>query len=46
MRVFQNMVMKKIFEPEGAEITKELDKLHNEALHNFYPSPDIIMIIK
>lgn len=46
MRVFENMATKKIFGPERVEITEELDKLHNEALHNFYPSPNILLIIK
>jgi len=45
-RVFENMVTKKIFGPEKVEITEELDKLHNKALHKFYPSPYILLIIK
>jgi hypothetical protein len=46
MRVFENMVTKNIFGPERVEITEELDKLHSKALHNFYPSPNILLIIK
>jgi len=46
MRVFENRVTKKIFGPERVEITVEMDKPHNEALHNFYPSSNILLIIK
>jgi hypothetical protein len=46
MRILENMMTNKISGPERVEITEELDKLHNEALHNFCPSPNILLIIK
>lgn len=30
----------------GEEVTGELRKLHNEKLHDFYPSPDTVKIIE
>jgi hypothetical protein len=30
----------------GEEVTGELRKLHNEELHDFYPSPDTVWVIK
>jgi hypothetical protein len=37
--VFENRVLRRIFGPKWR-------KLHNEELHNLYPSPSIIRIIK
>jgi hypothetical protein len=34
MRVFENRVLRKIFEPETDEVTGEWRKLHNEGLHD------------
>jgi hypothetical protein len=42
MRVFVNRVLMKIFGPKRDEITAEWRKLHNEDLHNWYSSPNII----
>jgi hypothetical protein len=44
--VFENRVLRRIFGPNGDEVTGELRKLHNEELHNLYSSPDIIRQIK
>jgi hypothetical protein len=44
--VFENRVLRRIFEPERAGVTGEWRKLHNEELHNLYSSPSIIRIIK
>jgi hypothetical protein len=41
LRVFDNMVLKRIFGPKRDEVTGEWRKLHNEELHNLYSSPDI-----
>jgi hypothetical protein len=46
LRVFENRVLKRIFGPMRDEVTGDLRKLHNEELHNFYFSPNIIRLIK
>jgi hypothetical protein len=43
--VFQNRVLRKIFEPKRDEVTGEWRKLHNKELHELYSSPSIIRII-
>jgi hypothetical protein len=45
-RVFENRVLRRIFEPKMDEVTVEWRKLHNEELRNLYSSPSIIRIIK
>jgi hypothetical protein len=44
--VFENRVLRRIFGPKRDEVTGEWRKLHNEELHNFYSSPDIIRQVK
>jgi hypothetical protein len=44
--VFENRVLRRIFGPKRDEVTGEWRKLHNEELHNCYPSPDIIRQVK
>jgi hypothetical protein len=39
-------VLRRIFEPKRDEVTRVWRKLHNEELHNFYPSPSIIRTMK
>jgi hypothetical protein len=46
LRVFENRVLRRIFGPKRDEVTGEWRKLHNEELHNFYSSPDIIRQVK
>jgi hypothetical protein len=46
MRVFENRVLGRTFDPKRDEVTGGWRKLHNEELHNVYPSPSIITIIK
>jgi hypothetical protein len=46
LRVFENRVLRRIFGPKSNEITGEWRKLHNEELHIFYSSPNIIGQIK
>jgi hypothetical protein len=46
LRVFDNRVLRRIFEPKRDEVTGEWRKLHNGELHNLYSSPDIIRQIK
>jgi hypothetical protein len=44
--VFEKRMLWRIFEPERKEVTGDWRKLHNEELHNLYPSPDIVRAIK
>jgi hypothetical protein len=44
--VFENRVLSRIFGPKRDEVTSEWRKLHNKELHDLYPSPSIIRIIK
>jgi hypothetical protein len=46
LRVFENRVLKRIFGLKRDEVTGGWRKLHNEELHNLYPSPNIIRMIK
>jgi hypothetical protein len=46
LRVFENMVLRRIFGPKRDEMIGGWRKLHNEELHNLYCSPSIIRIIK
>jgi hypothetical protein len=46
LRVFENMVLRRIFGPKRCDVTGEWSKLHSEELHNLYSSPDIIRQIK
>jgi hypothetical protein len=46
LRVFENRVLRRIFEPKMDEVRGEWRKLHNEELHILYPTPDIISQIK
>jgi hypothetical protein len=46
LRVFQNRVLRREFEPKRDEVTGDWRKLHNEKLHDFYSSPSIILMIK
>jgi hypothetical protein len=44
--VFENRVLKGLFEPKRDEVKGEWRKLHNEELRDLYSSPSIIRIIK
>jgi hypothetical protein len=46
LRVFENMVLRRIFGPKRDEVTGEWRRLHNGELHNLYSSPDIVRQIK
>jgi hypothetical protein len=46
LRVFENRVLRRIFEPRRDEVTDDWKKLHNDELHNLYSSPNIIRMIK
>jgi len=46
LRVFQNMVLGRIFGPRRDEVTGEWRRLHNEELNGLYSSPNILRVIK
>jgi hypothetical protein len=46
LRVFENRMLRRIFQPKRDEIIGGWRKLHNEGLHNLYSSPNIIRMIK
>jgi hypothetical protein len=46
LRVFENRVLRRIFVPKWDGVTGGWRKLHNDDLHNLYPPPSIIGIIK
>jgi hypothetical protein len=46
LRVFENSVLRRIFEPMWDKVMGEWRKLHSEELHNLYSSPYIIRQIK
>ena len=46
LRVFENMVLKRIFGPRRDEITGKWRRLHNEELNDLNSSPNIVRGIK
>jgi len=46
LKVFENMVLRRIFGPRRDEVTWEWKRLHNEELNDFYSSPNIVRVIK
>ena len=46
LRVFENMVLRRIFGPRRDEVTGEWRRLHNEELSDLYSSPNILRVIK
>jgi len=46
LRVFENRVLRRIYELKRDELTGERRKLHTEELYDLYSSPDIIRVIK
>jgi hypothetical protein len=44
--VFDDKLLRRIFGHKGGEVIGGSRKLHNEELHNLYPPPNIIKIIK
>jgi len=46
LRVFENMVLRRIFGPRRDEVKGEWRRLHNEELKDMYSSPNIVRVIK
>jgi len=46
LRVFENMVLRRIFGPRRDEVMGEWRRLHNEELNGLYSSPNIVRVIK
>ena len=46
LRVFKNMVLRRIFGLRRDELKGEWRRLHNEELNDFYSSPNIVRVIK
>jgi hypothetical protein len=44
--MFENRVLGRIFGAKRDEVTGGWRRLHNEELHNLYPSPSIISMFK
>ena len=45
-RVFENMLLRRIFGPRRDEVIGEWRRLHNEELNDLYCSPNIVRVIK
>ena len=46
LRVFVNMVLRRIFGPRRDEVTGEWRRLHKVELNDLYSSPNIVRVIK
>ena len=46
LRVFEDRVLRRIFEPKRDEVIGEWRKLHNEELNDLNSSPNIVRVIK
>jgi hypothetical protein len=46
LRVFENMVLRRIFGPRMDGVTGDWRRLHNEELNDLYSSPNIWRVIK
>ena len=46
LRVFENKLLRRIFEPKTDEIRREWRKVHNEELNDLYSSLNIIRVVK
>jgi len=46
LRVFENMVLRRLFGPKRDEVKGEWRKLNNEELNDLHSSPDIFRLIK
>jgi len=46
LKVFEKMVLRRIFGPGRDEVTGEWRRLHNEELNDLYSSPNTVRVIK
>jgi hypothetical protein len=46
LRVFENRVLRNIFEPKRDEVTGEWRRWHSEEPHDVCTSPNIIQVVK
>jgi len=46
LKVFENVVLKRIFGPRREEVTGEWRRLHNGEINDLYSSPNIVRVIK
>ena len=46
LRVFENKVLRRIFEPRKDEVTGNWRRLQNDELNDLYSSPNIVRVIK
>jgi len=46
LKVFENMVLRRIFGPRSDEVMGEWRRLYNKELNDFYSSPNIVWVIK
>jgi len=46
VRVFENRVLRRMFEPKRDEVIGKGRELHNEELNDLYSSPDIFRLIQ
>ena len=46
LRVFENMVLRRIFGPRRDEVTGEWRRIHKEELNDLYSSPNIVRVTK
>jgi len=46
LRVLENRMPRKIFEPKREEVAVDWRKLHNKELQGLYSSPDIVRVIR
>jgi len=44
--VFENRVLRRVFEPKRVEVTGEWTKLHNEEMNDLYSLPNIMRVVK
>ena len=46
LRVFENMMLRRIIGPRRVEVTGEWRRLHNDELNDLFSSPNIVRVIK
>jgi hypothetical protein len=46
LRVFENRVLRRVFEPKRDEATGDCRKIHNEELNDLYSLPNIVRVVK